>query len=428
MVNQTLNTKPYVLYASFLHQHIICGINIGNSAVKTIIAGIDREFLRPQILGIGSAPSNGLRRGIVFDMEETINDVGESVSQAESMSGLKVNRAYVSLNGLHIRTQLSRGVIVVSRADSEITQNDINRVLDAASTISLPANREIIHVIPKNFTIDSQEYVKNPLGMKGVRLEAEVLLVEGLSPYIRNLAKCVNANDIEVIEFVFAPLAASKSALDKHQREHGVLNIDFGGGVSSMALFYEGELVHTAILPIGSRHITNDIAVAFRTSMNKAEEIKCQYGFVGSDEDAKKGQIDLSEILGEEDFVVPRKQIAKIIDCRVSELFELISNEIKKMPRTYLLPAGVVMAGGGSNLEGLVAFAKNHLKLPACLVKNQFAEGLSDQLSDPAFTVAAGLVAWGFEREFTGSKPGLSSRLTSGFLGKLAKWFKNFLP
>jgi cell division protein FtsA len=409
-------------------QHIICGIDIGNSAVKTVIAGVDREVLRPQILGVGSTPSNGLRRGVVFDMEEVINNIRDSVEQAESMAGVKATRAYVSLNGLHIRTQLSRGVIVVSRADNEITQNDINRVLDAASTISLPPNREIIHVIPKNFTIDSQEYVKNALGMKGVRLEAEVLLIEGLSPYIRNLAKCINANDIEVIEFVFAPLAGSKSVLDKHQREHGVLNIDFGGGVSSLALFHEGELIHTAILPIGSRHITNDIAVAFRTSMDKAEEIKCLHGFAGLDETSKKGQVDLSDILGEKGFVVPRKQIAKIINCRVLELFDLVAGEMKKLSRNFLLPAGVVLTGGGSNLEGLVAFAKNYLKLPAYMAQNKTAEGPFEQISDPAFAVALGLIRWGFEKEFSGKKPGLPSHFSWGGLKKVGRWFKDFLP
>lgn len=408
--------------------HIICGIDVGNSAVKTIIAGVDREIIRPQIMGIGSVPSNGLRRGAIFDMEETINNIGDSVNQAESMAGVKINRAYVSLNGLHIRTQLSRGVIVVSRADSEITQNDINRVVDAASTISLPPNREIIHAIPRSFTIDSQEHVKNALGMKGIRLEADVLLVEGLSPYVRNLAKCVNANNIEVAEFVFAPLAASKSILDKYQREHGVLNIDFGGGISSITLFHEGELVHTAILPVGSRHITNDIAVAFRTSIDKAEEIKRRHGSVSADENGKKGQVDLSEILGEENLVVPRKQIARIIDCRVSELFDLISAEIKKLPRTYLLPSGVVLAGGGANLEGLINFAKDHLKLSACVGKSHLAEELPDFASDPAFAVAAGLVMWGFEKELPGGKMGSASRFSSDFFGKLARWFKNFLP
>ncbi len=411
-----------------MRQQILCGIDIGNSAIKTVIAGIERGTSHPQILGIGIATSNGLRRGVVFDMEETTANIAESVKQAEATAGVKVNQAYVSLSGLHIRTQMSRGVIIVSRADSEITQNDIDRVIDAAATINLPANREIIHIIPKNFTIDSQENVKNALGMKGVRLEADVLLIEGLSPYIKNLAKCVNSNDIEVAEFVFSPLAVSKSALDKHQREHGVLSIDLGGGVSSIALFHEGELVHTSILPVGSRHITNDIAVALRTSMDKAEEIKRQYGFIDTDKYSKKDQIDLSTIIGEENFVVPRHQIAKIIDSRVSEIFDLISDELKKIPRNYLLPAGVVLSGGGSNLEGLDEFVKNHLRLSVAIGGDRFAEGLSDQMTDPSFAVATGLVAWGFEKEFSGSKLGFSANFSSDIFNKLGKWFKNFMP
>lgn len=408
-------------------QQIICGIDVGNSAVKTVIAELNRETLRPQIIGVGSSPSNGLRRGVIFDMEETINNIRDSVNQAESMAGQRVKHTYVSLNGLHIRTQLSQGVIVVSRADNEITQNDIDRVIDAASTISLPPNREIIHAIPKTFLIDGQERVKNPLGMKGVRLEAEVLLIDGLSPYIRNLAKCISANDIEVIEFVFAPLALSKSILDKFQREHGVLSIDFGGGVSSLALFHEGDLVHTAILPVGSRHITNDIAVAFRTSMDKAEEIKCKHGFTGP-ENNKRDSVDLSDFLGEKEFVVPKKQIAKIIDYRIYELFDLISNEMKKLPRNYLLPAGVVLAGGGSNLEGFPAFVKNKLKLSVNVGGDYFLDGVSDRVSDPAFAVAVGLVAWGSEIEFPTNKSALTGHFPSANFKKAAKWFKNFLP
>jgi cell division protein FtsA len=407
-------------------QQIICGIDIGNSAVKTVIAELNRETLRPQIIGVGSAASNGLRKGVVFDMEETINNIHDSVSQAESMAGQQVHQAYVSVNGLHIRTQLSQGVIVVSRADSEITQNDIDRVIDAASTISLPPNREIIHAIPRAYIIDGQEKVKNPLGMKGIRLEAEVLLIDGLSPHIRNLAKCISANDIEVVEFVFAPLALSKSVLDKFQREHGVLSIDFGGGVSSLALFQEGDLIHTAILPVGSRHITNDLAVAFQTSMDKAEEIKCKHGFTGPE--LKKESIDLSDFLGEKDAIVPKKQIAKIIDYRVYELFDLISNEMKKLPRSYLLPAGVVLAGGGSNLEGFPALVKSRLKLSVNVGGDYALEGVSDRISDPAFSVAAGLVFWGAEAEFPSNKSGFSPRISTTGLKKVGRWFKDFLP
>src|SRR3989344_1964300 len=232
--------------------YIISGIDIGNSQIKVVVAKIDRDTLATEILGIGSAISNGLRRGMVVDMEETINNVQAAVQRAEAMAGAKIRRAYLAVNGLHIKNQISRGVIAVSRIDGEISQNDIDRVLQAASVVSLPANREIIHVIPRNYIVDGTEYVKNPLGMKGVRLEAEVFIIDGLSPYLRNIAKCVNENDIEVAGLVFAPLASSLAVLDKNQKEYGVLNLDFGGGTSSLTVFEEADLIHSAVLPIGS--------------------------------------------------------------------------------------------------------------------------------------------------------------------------------
>src|SRR3990167_8715154 len=218
-------SKPYT----------INGIDIGNSQVKVVIARMG-DNLRPEILGTGSAVSEGLRRGMVVDMEETIDNIGAAVQQAEAMAGTQLKSAFVGVNGLHIKTQVSRGVIAVSRADNEISQNDIDRVIQAASVVSMPANREIVHVIPRNFIVDGTEYVKNPLGMKGVRLEADAMLIDGLSPYLRNIAKCVNENDIEVSGLVYAPLAASLSSLDKNQKEHGVINLDLGGGTSTLTV------------------------------------------------------------------------------------------------------------------------------------------------------------------------------------------------
>lgn len=410
---------------------LLSGIDIGNSFIKTVIAEVNRETGQPRIIGTGSAPSNGLRRGMVVDMEEAIESVRASIQQAELMAGAKITNAYVSINGLHIKTQLSRGVIAVSRADNEIAQSDIARLIEGASTVSLPLNYEIIHVIPKTFIIDGQEHVKNALGMKGVRLEVEVLLIEGLSPYIRNLAKCINANGIEVSEFVFAPLAASKSVLDKHQREYGVLLVDIGGGVSSMAMFHEGELVHTAVLPIGSRHVTNDIAIAFRTSLDNAEQIKTQYGVVGSADlsSARKDTVDLASILGESELLVPKKHIAKIIDARMNELFDIITHELKKPTGNYLLPAGLVLSGGGSNITGIQGFAKERLGLAVRVGGDYSLDGISEQIRDPAYAVAVGLVIWGFERTLVSSGSGRFAGAFSGnILQKTTKWLKNFLP
>lgn len=406
---------------------IVCGIDVGNSKVKTVIAEIDRETFGPRLIGLGDAASNGMRRGTVVDMEEATKNIRDSVTKAENMAGVKISRAYASINGTHIRSQISRGIIAVSRADNEISQYDIDRVVDAASTISLPPNREIIHTIPRNFVIDAQEWVKNALGMKGVRLEADVLLIEGLSPYIRNLAKCLNTNDIEVAEFIFAPLATAKAVLNKHQKEQGVMNIDIGGGISSLAVFHEGDLIHTAVLPVGSKHITNDIAVAFRTSVDNAEQVKKNHGSVFSDDKSKKDQVDLSQLLGEEGFVVSKKQIAKIIDARISEIFDIVSSELKKNPSGNLLPAGVVLSGGGANLEGLLGFTKDRLRLFTQIGGEQFSSFAGDGLSDPAYATAIGLVIWGSEKEFSEGYSG-SGAFSSRRLKKAVKWLKNFLP
>lgn len=432
--------------------HFVIGIDVGNSFVKTVIAGWDQEFSAPWVFGVGVAESHGLRRGIVVNMDETIRDVAESVKKAEIMAGAKVRKAYVAVNGLHIKTQLSRGVIAVSRADNEIAQSDIDRVLDAASIVSLPANREILHIIPKNYLVDGQEYVKNPLGMKGVRLEAEVLIIDGLSPYIKNLARCLNANDIEVTEFIFSPRAASYAVLDKNQMEHGVLHLDLGGGVSTLAFFYEGEMVHAVTMPVGSRHITNDLAVALRTSMDIAEQVKLHYGFTGAgsvtakartaNATAKKDELDLSEILGEEDFVIPRKNIGRVVEARVGEVFELLQQELKSIAHQGSIPAGIVLTGGGSKLPGLASFVKEKLKLPVRVglgreLQSHFREGgerggggIHEQANDPALAVAMGLAFYGVEKELSKNSGGGGldfqglSRVFKNIFGRL----KDFLP
>lgn len=431
--------------------HFVTGIDVGNSFVKTVIAGWDQELSAPRVFGIGVAESHGLRRGTVVDMDETIRDVAESVKKAETMAGAKVHRAYAAVNGLHIKTQLSRGVIAVSRADNEIAQSDVDRVLDAASIVSLPANREILHIIPKNYLVDGQECVKNPLGMKGVRLEAEVLIVDGLSPYIKNLARCLNANDVEVTEFIFSPRAASYAVLDKNQMEHGVLHLDLGGGVSTLAFFYEGEMVHAVTMPVGSRHITNDLAVALRTSMDIAEQVKLHYGFTGAgpitaktrtaSAMAKKDELDLSEILGEEGFIIPRKNIGRVVEARVGEVFELLQQELKSIAYQGSIPAGMVLTGGGSKLPGLASFVKEKLKLPVRVglgreSEKYFREGgdrggeINEQVHDPALAVAMGLAFYGVEKELSKNSGGGRldfhgpSRVLKNIFGRL----KDFLP
>ncbi len=412
--------------------YLLSGIDIGNSEIKVVITKLEREAARPEILGAASAVSHGLRRGMVVDMEETIDNVRTAVQRAEAIAGVKLKRAYVGVNGLHIKSQVSRGVIAVSRADNEISQSDIDRVIQAASVVSLPANREIIHVIPKNFIVDGVENVKNPLGMKGVRLEAEVTIIDGLAPHLRNIAKCVNENGIEVAGLVFAPLAASLAVLDKNQREYGVMHLDFGGGTSSLTIFEEADLLHSAVLPIGSKHITNDLAVALRTSMDVAERVKLEHAATSFGEDLRRsGNIDLSSVIGEENFQLPKKQLMRVVDARTGELLDMVTNELKKSGRNGMLPAGVVVSGGGANLPGLIQLIKDSLRLPVKLARPLHVEGVIDTVGDPSYAVATGLALWGLEQELGGLKSKNSVLPGSGGDGvfqKVLDWLKNFMP
>ncbi len=425
-------------------KNIIAGIDIGNSAVKTLIAEFKDDSSRPQILGAGISPSNGLRKGMVVDMAEAASDIRNSVTEAQNSAGVKIKRAYVSVSGPHIRNQVSRGVIAVSRADNEISEHDIQRVLDAASTIGLPPNRQIIHTIPKRYIVDGQEFFKNPVGMTGIRLEADVRLIDARTPYLKALAKAVNENDIEVAEFVYAPLASAKAALNKRVKEHGALCLDFGGGLCHLAVFEEGELIHAASLPIGSKNITNDLAIAVKTSLDNAERIKLEHGYIGSGEGSradrhgnrlgqthggKKENIDLSGLVDEENFVVTKKLIGEVISDRVSEIAEMVSEELKKINRPGMLAGGAVLAGGGAKLPGFAEYMKEKLKLPARKISSYEFDGVVQKIEEPSFASAAGLILWGFEKESGDNSGGIFEGIgTQKTFKKLKDWFRIFLP
>lgn len=410
-------------------KNIITGIDIGNSAVKTLIAEFKEGLARPQILGLGISSSNGLRRGVIVDMAEAKKDIKSSVVEAQSSAGVKIKKAYVSISGPHIRNQVSRGVIAVSRADNEISEHDIQRVLDAASTISLPPNREIIHKIPKRFIVDGQEFFKNPAGMTGIRLEADVMIIDALTPYLRGLAKAVNENDIEVAEFVYSPLASAKAALNKRVKEHGALSLDLGGGLCHLAVFEEGELIHAAALPIGSKNITNDLAIAIKASLDNAEKVKLEYGYLGQGATGKKDSIDLSDLTEEENFIVSKKLIGEVISDRASEIVEMVSDELKKINRLKMLAGGLILSGGGAKLTGLTEYLKEKLKLPVRKISSYEFDGLSGKINDPSWASAAGLVLWGIEKEFQGKEKGIFENFNSEkTFKKLKDWFRIFLP
>lgn len=409
-------------------EYFVTGLDIGNTAIKAVALSFNAPNTRPKVAAIGIGPSSGLRRGMIIDMEETTKEIAAVLKQIQQNISGPAGPLYVSVNGPNIHTQFSRGVIAVSRADNQISENDMERVIEAASAVSLSSNREILHIIPRFFVVDGQTEIKNPIGMNGVRLEAEVMLVEVLSPHLRNLAKCIELANAKVAEFIFAPLAVSRAVLDKKAREHGVMVLDFGGGLCSLAIFEESDLVHTGVIPFGSRHITNDLAIVLRTSLDNAEQIKIQHAISGPDV-SKKEEIDLSDILGEEDYYVSKKQIAEVVNARIFELLDLVRKEIRKSGR-LLLPAGVVLTGGGMKLPGFMQLVKNTLELPVHLGLAQEVDGLAHSASDPILSTAFGLALWGRDKQrvYEPRREVFNFLRNTAVLNKLREWFKGFMP
>ena len=411
---------------------IIVGIDVGSTSVRTVIAQIFPEEEKPRIIGVGIAPSSGVRKGVIVDLEDATKSINDSVEQAERTAGVSVDRATISIGGSHIVSQSSKGVIAVGRADGEVTEDDIERVINAAQAISIPANKEIIHIIPKNYSLDDNKDIRDPLGMNGVRLEVDAMIVEGSTPFIKNLTKCVEQSGIEVSEFVLAPLAASKATLTKRQKELGVVLVDIGGGTTSVAVFEENDLLHTNILPIGGSHITNDIAIGLRTSIDVAEKVKLEYGNALPAEISKKEEINLAEIDANEEGIVSRYHVAEIIEARLEEIFMLVNKELKSIGREKLLPAGVVLTGGTSKLPGAVDLAKNILSLPAQTGFPMQMGGLIDKVDDPTYVTVSGLVIWGSENDGASRTGGLIKGSLAGGMtnsvDNMKKWLGKFLP
>ncbi len=413
--------------------NIIVGLDVGTSKVRAVISSVkDKEDARPKILGVGESNSSGMRKGVVVDIEEMTKSIKRAIDQAERSCGLNIERAYVTIGGTHIKAKTSKGIAAVSRADEEVSEEDVMRAINSASVVSINPNQEVIHVIPREFNIDGQSGVQDPRGMTGVRLEVDTLIIEGLSPHLKNLRKCLNNAGIEIEGLVLNVLAASESVLTKKQKELGVLVLDFGGGTVGMSIYEEMKLIHVNVLPVGSSHITNDLAIGLRTSVETAEKIKLAYGSCLTDEISKKETIDLSKIDEKEEGVVSRREISRIIEARIDEIFSLTNKELKRTDRERLLPAGAVLVGGGSKVPGIIDLAKDRLKLSVQLGYPQGFDGLVDKVDDPAFAAATGLIFWALEMQ-GGKEEGrffpISRKQTRrGLTNKLKNLFKSFLP
>jgi cell division protein FtsA len=408
-------------------QQPIVGLDIGTTKVAVCVGQVQEGIIN--VIGTGLAPNSGLRKGMVVDIEDTVSAISAALEEAERMSGLALNSAYVGIGGAHLSSTNSHGVIAVSRADGEISEADINRVLEAARAVAMPPNREILHVIPQTYTVDGQEGIKDPLGMTGIRLEVEAHVIGGATSAIKNLSKCVGQAGLDINNMIFSALATSKTLLGKKQKEIGVCLVDLGAGTCSIAIFEEGDVLHCNILPIGSMHITNDIAIGLRTNIEVAEKIKLKYGTCLVDKTRETETIDLADIDPQEEQKVSRRYVAEIIEARMNETFTMLRDELRSIGKDGMLPAGIIFTGGGSKLEGVVDLAKDQLRLPAQIgYPIMEIAGMVDKLDDPIYAQSIGLMLWGMELGQVKSYNSTSLSKVSGSWGKIIRFFKQFIP
>jgi cell division protein FtsA len=375
------------------------GLDIGTTKISAIIAEMDPETRDLKIVGVGLSPSEGLRRGVVVNLEKTVASIARAVEEAERMAGVQVKGVYAGIAGDHIRSINSRGVIAVSRRDNEISQADVDRVVDAAKAVAIPMDREIIHVIPQEFIVDDQDGIKDPIGMSGVRLEAEVHIITGAVTSAKNICKSITRAGLKVHDLVLEPLASSHAVLGPDERDLGVVLLDMGGGTTDVAVFYEGSIRHTAIVPLGGASVTNDIAIGMRTPIDQAERIKIEHGCALASMVGPLEKLIVTGVGGRGDKEIPRAQLASMIEPRMEEIFALSNREVKKNHFADLLGAGVVLTGGTSLLPGAVELAEQIFEMPVRRGVPSGLSGLMENVRDPRYSTGVGLILHAVQNE-----------------------------
>ena len=400
----------------------IVAIDVGTTKICTLVGEVD-EARGLRIVGVGVTPAHGIRKGVVVNVQEATKAIAASVEKAEQISGYRIENAYVGLAGAHVSAINSRGVVTINRGERGIQPADIERALDAARLVAIPHNREILHVIPRGYTVDGDDGVRDPLGMQAYRLEVESHIITGATPSIQNLVKCVQTAGIGIDALVLEPLASGEAVLTDVEREMGVVLADIGGGTTDIAIFIEGSIWHTVVLPTGGEHITNDIAIGLRTPFTTAEELKIKHGHARPQSVNPNETVDIA-VFGEGERQRSSRQfLSQIIAARVEEIFDLVMQEIKRSGYDGLLPAGVVLCGGTADLAGIRDVAREMLNLPVRIGAPQDLHGLVDILGSPAYATSIGLLQWGFRHD----SPQLSRTRRNGH-SRLPRWLRAFLP
>ncbi len=402
-------------------KNLIVGLDIGTSKVVSIVGEVtpDNDI---EVIGIGSHPSRGLKKGVVVNIESTVQSIQRAVEEAELMAGCQIHSVYAGIAGSHIRSLNSHGIVAIR--DKEVTTADVERVIDAARAVAIPADQRILHILPQEFIIDNQEGIREPIGMSGVRLEAKVHMVTGAVSAAQNIIKCVRRCGLEVDDIILEQLASSYAVLTEDEKELGVALVDIGGGTTDMAVFTEGAIRHTAVIPIAGDQVTNDIAVALRTPTQHAEEIKIKYACALTQLASPDETIEVPSVGDRPARRLARQTLAEVVEPRYEELFTLVQAELRRSGFEDLCAAGVVITGGSAKMEGVVELAEEIFHMPVRLGLPQYISGLVDVVRNPIYSTGVGLLLFGYQNRALREAEARMGNGFSAVLRRMKSWFQ----
>lgn len=400
---------------------VLVGLDIGTSKIACVVAEASPDG-KLDIIGIGTHPSRGLRKGVVVNIESTVESIRLAVEEAELMSGVDIQSVFVGIAGSHIRGYNSHGVVATK--NNEVAREDVDRVIDAARAMNIPADQKILHILPQEYIIDNQDGIREPIGMSGVRLETKVHIVTGAVSSAQNIVKCCNRCDLDVSDMVLEQIASSEAVLMQDEKDIGVVLVDIGGGTTDIAIFLNGAIRHTAVIPIGGDHLTNDLVIGLRTSAREADQLKRKYGACMTSLVSPDDQIEIPSVGGRPPRPMPRQVMAQILEPRVEEIFDMIKNELQRSGYEELVAAGIVLTGGSSLLDGMIELAEDVFDMPVRLGRSTGVGGLADVVSSPMYATGVGLILYG--QRYRQSKQGVKPARTNMFARawkRMRSWF-----
>ncbi|MBT3419457.1 MAG: cell division protein FtsA [Candidatus Magasanikbacteria bacterium] len=409
---------------------IITGIDIGSSAIRIAVGQESSDMSgKPQLQIIATieVPSEGISKGVISSIEETVSSISNALEHIERLTGIPVEHVWIGMSGMHIISQESRGVVAIATPHGEIGEDDAERAIEAARTVAAPLNYEVLHVIPRSFSVDGQTDIKDPVGMTGIRLEVVTQMIHGATAHIKNVMKAVYRTGVDIDDLVLSTLATGDVVATSRQKELGTAVIDIGSSTTSVIVYESGDIIHTGVVPIGSAHVTNDLAIGLRTSIDMAERVKIHYGNCIAKGISKKDKIRVSTDDGkEEEFSL--QYVAEIIEARMTEILERVDQELQLIGRSGLLPAGVMFVGGGSKIERLIELTKEVLRLPASIGTPINIQGITEDCHNIAFAPAIGLVRWGAGVQQGTKKRRIMKMNTGKVIEQFQKLFKSLIP